>query len=466
MIDSSLLADAPDRLLALAIDLLLSGDATRGGEYLDLIDRAQPSIPPGSKLAARLAAARSLHYMLTGQANEAVAEALAARAIHERTQLADEWNATVPLVLLRVYALLENFEAIEREATAALAAPQLSEPAKLVMVPGPRALAWFEAGRLAEAADAASAAEKQAQRLGLTQHFFAVDYLRVLAGLALERGDLDTAEQLTGQALSVSKGRPVCEFLALLDRAAIWSARGQVRDALAAVEAARQVLAGTESVLLARAEELEAHLRLSLGDLRSPAGLASGLPDAPRGLLLSKIALAAGDHNTARQHLQAPSLANLTPRRTLVRQLLLAAAAIDRRDPATTSILGNALQTARRWGFCNTVVTTAPQVTTYLVEHSAPARHDLFTDQLIAAALQVRAAEAGTSQHHRVAAEPLTPAELRVLQLLPTNTYPQIAAALYISRHTVKAHLRSVYHKLGVASRSQAIQRAVDLRLL
>jgi LuxR family maltose regulon positive regulatory protein len=111
-------------------------------------------------------------------------------------------------------------------------------------------------------------------------------------------------------------------------------------------------------------------------------------------------------------------------------------------------------------------VTTAPQVTTYLVERSAPARQDPFTEQLIAAALQVRAAEPGTSERHRVAAEPLTPAELRVLQLLPTNTCPQMAATLYISPHTVKTHLRSVYHKLGVASRSQAIQRAVDLRLL
>jgi LuxR family maltose regulon positive regulatory protein len=466
MIDSSQLADAPDRLLALAIDLLLSGDATRGGAYLHLIDRTQPSIPPDSKLAARLAEARSLHHMLTGRANEAVAEALAARATHEQTPLADEWNATVPLVLLHVYALLENVEAMEREATAALGAPQFSEPAKRVIVPGPRALAWFEAGRLAEAADAASAAEKQAQRLGVAQHFFAVDYLRVLAGLALERRDLDTAEQLTGQALSVSAGLPVFEFLTLLDQAAIWSARGQVRDALATVEAARRALAGTESVLLARADELEAHLRLSLGDLRSPADLASGLPAAPRALLLAKIALAAGDHVTARQHLQAPSLANLTPRRTLIRQLLLAAAAIGRRDPAAAGILGNALETARRWGFCNTVVTTAPQVTTHLVEHAAPTRDDPFTEQLIAAALQVRAAEPGTSQRHRVAAEPLTPAELRVLQLLPANTYTQMAATLYISPHTVKAHLRSVYHKLGVASRAQAIERAVDLRLL
>jgi hypothetical protein len=35
-----------------------------------------------------------------------------------------------------------------------------------------------------------------------------------------------------------------------------------------------------------------------------------------------------------------------------------------------------------------------------------------------------------------------------------------------ISRSTVKTHLQSVYHKLGAASRSEAIERAVDLRLL
>jgi LuxR family transcriptional regulator, maltose regulon positive regulatory protein len=57
-------------------------------------------------------------------------------------------------------------------------------------------------------------------------------------------------------------------------------------------------------------------------------------------------------------------------------------------------------------------------------------------------------------------------AELRVLKLLPTTSYVQIAATLYISRNTVKTHLRSIYQKLGGASRSEAIGRAVELRLL
>jgi len=110
-----------------------------------------------------------------------------------------------------------------------------------------------------------------------------------------------------------------------------------------------------------------------------------------------------GDHGAAREHLRAPSLGELTPRRALVRQVLLAAAAIGRGDPMTASIVAGVLQEARRGGF---------------------------------------------------------------LKLLPTSTYLQMADTLYISHNTVKVHLRSVYQKLGVTSRSQAIQRAVDLRLL
>jgi LuxR family maltose regulon positive regulatory protein len=468
MIDPSLLVGSPDRVLALAADLIVSGDVVHSGEYLDLLQHAQPPIPPESRVAARLAAVQSAHHGLAGHLAEAVEEALAARAIQERTQLTDEWIAAIlPTVLLRAYAWLEDYGALEREAAVTLAMPELTEPVKQVFVPGARALAWSESGHLAQATEAAEAADTAARRLGFSQHFFAVDHLRALAGLALERRDFDTAEQLAEQALSISeRRRPAFEFLALLDRAAIWAARGQVRGALATIEAARLVLAGTNSILLTRADELEALLRLSLGDPRTPAELASGLPAARRELLLARIALAAGDHDAARDHLQAPSLGELTPRRELVRQILLAATAIGRGDPMTASIVAGVLQAARLGGFLHTVVTTDPQVTSYLVEHAPQLRPDPFTGQLIAAALQMRATQPDDSPARPGLVEPLTAAELRILKLLPTSTYLQMADALYISRNTVKVHLRSVYQKLGVTSRSQAIERAVDLRLL
>jgi LuxR family maltose regulon positive regulatory protein len=405
---------------------------------------------------------------VVGQLETAVQKALAARATQDRMQLTDEWNAVVPLVLVRVYSCLGDFPAAEREAAAALAAPGVAESVKLVMVPGARALAWFEAGHLAEAADAARAADADAQRLGFGQHFFAVDHLRALSGLALERRDLDAAEQLTERVLSITEQRrPLFEFLALLDRARIWAARGLVRDALTTVGSARRVLTSAASpVLLARADEQEALLRLSLGDTRSPAELAGNLPAARRGLLLARVALAAGDDRGVQHHLQAAALGDLTPRQALVRQVLLVAAAIERGDPAAASLLGNALHTARGRGFLNTVVTTAPQVASYVVEHAAHLRSDPFIGTLVAVALEVRAAQPGAAPSNRVLAEPLTAAEERVLQLLPTSTYLQIADTLYISRNTVKTHLRSIYQKLGVASRSEALERAVDLRLL
>jgi len=58
----------------------------------------------------------------------------------------------------------------------------------------------------------------------------------------------------------------------------------------------------------------------------------------------------------------------------------------------------------------------------------------------------------------------LTTAELRLLPLLPTHlTFAEIGQQLYVSRHTVKTQAISVYRKLGVSSRSQAVQRLQEL---
>src|SRR6185437_10202762 len=106
-IDPTLLLDAPDRLLGLAADLLLSGDAAGGGKYLEALERVQPPIPPDSRLAARFAVMRSFHYAQTGQLSRSIAAAETARDVQQRTQLEDEWNVTVPLILLRVYPCLD-----------------------------------------------------------------------------------------------------------------------------------------------------------------------------------------------------------------------------------------------------------------------------------------------------------------------------------------------------------------------
>jgi LuxR family transcriptional regulator, maltose regulon positive regulatory protein len=65
------------------------------------------------------------------------------------------------------------------------------------------------------------------------------------------------------------------------------------------------------------------------------------------------------------------------------------------------------------------------------------------------------------------ACAPLTSSELAVLRLLPSHmTNQEIAEALFLSINTVKTHLRSVYRKLGVTTRRQAISRGGRLGLL
>jgi LuxR family maltose regulon positive regulatory protein len=62
---------------------------------------------------------------------------------------------------------------------------------------------------------------------------------------------------------------------------------------------------------------------------------------------------------------------------------------------------------------------------------------------------------------------PLTPAELRLLPYLQTHlTFRDIGERLFVSRNTVNSEIRSIYRKLGVSSRSEAVQEATRIGLL
>jgi DNA-binding CsgD family transcriptional regulator len=61
----------------------------------------------------------------------------------------------------------------------------------------------------------------------------------------------------------------------------------------------------------------------------------------------------------------------------------------------------------------------------------------------------------------------ITPRELEVLELLARGqANREIARALYVSPNTVKTHLSSLYGKLDVSRRTQAVDRARSLRLI
>ena len=73
----------------------------------------------------------------------------------------------------------------------------------------------------------------------------------------------------------------------------------------------------------------------------------------------------------------------------------------------------------------------------------------------------IRAAEQRSSR------EELSDRELGVLRLLATDlTQREIGNELYLSLNTVKSHARSIFRKLGVSGRDQAVARARELDLI
>jgi len=70
-----------------------------------------------------------------------------------------------------------------------------------------------------------------------------------------------------------------------------------------------------------------------------------------------------------------------------------------------------------------------------------------------------------SSSLNPAAGEPLSPQEQRVLALLGAGlSYPQIARQLVVSVNTIKTQVKSIYQKLNVNNRQQALEAARQLK--
>jgi DNA-binding NarL/FixJ family response regulator len=70
-------------------------------------------------------------------------------------------------------------------------------------------------------------------------------------------------------------------------------------------------------------------------------------------------------------------------------------------------------------------------------------------------------------RHDRTGVLGLSDRERSVLELMASgSTNPEIAEALHLSKHTIKEHTSSVFRKLGVRNRTEAVQRAQRLGIV
>jgi len=92
------------------------------------------------------------------------------------------------------------------------------------------------------------------------------------------------------------------------------------------------------------------------------------------------------------------------------------------------------------------------------------AAHQVLRRSARTAAIQSEPRTAAPQQHM---AEPLSPQELKVLHLLVAgHTYAEMAERLIVSVHTIKTQVSSIYRKLGVGRRAEAIAASRHFHLL
>jgi LuxR family maltose regulon positive regulatory protein len=94
-------------------------------------------------------------------------------------------------------------------------------------------------------------------------------------------------------------------------------------------------------------------------------------------------------------------------------------------------------------------------------------RHRPALGALIDQVTEVRETVAANAQLGAMGAAPLTGAELRLLPYLQTHlTIAEIGERLFVSRNTVSSEVASIYRKLGVSSRHDAVEQATSIGLL
>jgi LuxR family maltose regulon positive regulatory protein len=155
------------------------------------------------------------------------------------------------------------------------------------------------------------------------------------------------------------------------------------------------------------------------------------------------------------------------PKTTLVEAYVLRAIAADRdtRDGDGRTWLEQALELAEPDAIRRPFAEAGPELTPLLRE---AIRHGTAHRWLAGSLLAVRDGRDSAAGHAaRELLDPLSERETIVLRYLPTMLSNQeIAGELFVSVNTVKTHLKSIYRKLGVSDRREAVRLARELRLV
>ena len=324
----------------------------------------------------------------------------------------------------------------------------------------PAAAAWvaFLHGDLVSAEAALDRAAGAAAEHGAVAHGVGQVLANLAAaGIHLERREHQPAAALLTAARTAARinGRPALQAMVDTWIARLATAQGDRTGAMAALAQARLALTAPDDRVRAQFALEEFRIALAL----EPAGASALIPQLPANtasrLLQARLHVLRRQWAKAEQILEAVEPGTIRERVEwgVLRSLAAQAPDLTRAH----GYLRTALALASPHRYLATIIEQGPGITALL--HSLPAGPDLkpYVDEL-----SVRAEAADASPNGPARQPPggvLSDRELTVLRLLASRlTSTEIAGALFISANTLKSHMKSIYRKLDVNSRADAVR--------
>lgn len=293
--------------------------------------------------------------------------------------------------------------------------------------------------------------------------------LLVLAAVALDRDELDRAQALLDESVLLSSATqdPVLAAGQAMARARLLLLQGHARTAVEAADP------GVHAVV--PSPWAKSHEAL----VASAAHLAEGRPDRAAEVLqgvsgdqpvcaveAARTLLAAGRPEAAVDLLDSIAPRGRTGPAVAVRAGLVRARVADKAGDAVAArrLVEQALLDARRERLRRPFLDARPWINSFL---STEPLRELADGWLTPGPSRPGGRTAVEERPLSLVAEGLSPREHDVLERLAgMMSTEEIAADLYVSVNTVKTHLKSVYRKLAVNRRNEAVRRARDLKLL
>lgn len=337
-------------------------------------------------------------------------------------------------------------------------------------------------GHFLHAEQAASEALRLSERRGWDEGEAAACAYLAAGNVAYWRGETEHAEGLAAQAVSAAQGAAEAVMLAGRTLGALAMAAGGPRSAsramvkLDAVCAAIASRARIPDFVLAGIEDAQARVSLATSEIEPARSLldAARVRDPECSALVvrqAQAAMRADDPALARELLAGVIGHFGTGRRTmgprdapeLEAWLLLASIEQAQGQPETAAqALEHALELAEQERICGPFLAGGDAMRELLERKAQTGTEHPALLEILLDALGDRPRAGAASL-----AAPLTERELKILRYLPTMlSNAEIGAETFVSLNTVKTHLRSIYRKLDVSNRADAVQRARELGLL